>query len=260
MDEVFIQGLSASFIAGGITGIGGLMLFFKKKYSKQFINVMLNIAAGIMLAASFYSLLMPAREAILHFNTDIHVAGFWYAGAIFSGVLLIWILNALLPHEHNNMGRHGPNLDVRSAWLFVIAISLHKIPEGLALGVAYSGENLANPHSLTIGIALQNIPEGLTVAISLVAAGYSRAKAAFCSFLTGMVQPVGALIGLLTMHFSDKIVPLGMAMAGGTLLFVVINEILPETYNTKKSQASAAAVFLGFICMVFLSTVLDHAH
>lgn len=254
--EVFIQGLTAATIAGLITGVGGLMIFLKNKYSKDNINFMLNIAAGIMLAASFFSLLCPAMEAIMHFDPDRHVAGFWLIGAIFSGVALVWILNALLPHEHNSLGHHGPCFCLKTAWLFIIAITIHKLPEGLALGVAYSGEHLTNPESLTIGIALQNIPEGLTVAISLVAVGYSRIKAAFVAMLTGLVQPLGAIIGLLTMHLSEKIVPLGMAMAGGTLLFVIINEILPETYDTKKSQLAAFAVFLGFICMTYINVVL----
>ena len=141
--------------------------------------------------------------------------------------------------------------------MFIIAITLHKLPEGLAVGVAYSAEDFMNPDSLVIGIAVHNIPEGLTIAISLVAAKCSKLKAAFTALLIGMVQPLGALIGLLTMGLSDKIVPLGMAMAGGTLMFVVINEILPETYGTKRTEKSAAAVFMGFIFMTYVSMVMD---
>lgn len=256
MSEVFMQGLLASVIAGLVTGIGGFMIFLKKKYTKENINIMLNIAAGIMLAASFFSLLVPGMEAIMGFHTDRYISGLWLIGAIFSGVALVWLLNELLPHEHNVVGHHGPHLGVRGAWLFIIAISIHKFPEGLAVGVAYSGGQLMNPDSLTVGIALQNIPEGLTVAISLVAVGYSKLKAAIYAMCTGLVQPVGALVGLWTMEISDKIIPLGMALAGGTLLFVIVNEILPETYDTKKSQKAAFAVFLGFIFMTYINVVL----
>ena len=256
-NQVFIQGLIASAFAGLVTGLGGFMIFLKQRYSQKDIDFMLNLAAGVMLSASFFSLLVPAMGKILTFDPDVHVAGFWYALAVFTGVALVWILNAILPHEHNNMGHHGPHFSLRAAWLFIIAITLHKLPEGLAVGVAFSAEDFMNPDSLVIGIALHNIPEGLTIAISLVAANCSKLKAATTALLIGLVQPLGAIIGLLTMGFSDKIVPLGMAMAGGTLLFVVINEILPETYGTKQTERSAFAVFVGFIFMTYLKIVLD---
>ena len=162
---------------------------------------------------------------------------------------MVWILNLLIPHEHNSMGHHGPHFDLKKAWLFIIAITLHKLPEGLAVGVAYGAEELVNPMSLVVGIAAHNIPEGLTIAISLVAAGNSRLRAAMTAFLIGLVQPLGAIIGLFLMDISFNIVPYGMALAGGTLLFVVINEILPETYGVKETNRSAAAVFIGFILM-----------
>lgn len=155
------------------------------------------------------------------------------------------------------MGHHGMNFSLKTAWLFIIAITLHKIPEGLAVGVAYSAEDFMNPDSLVLGIALHNIPEGLTIAISLVAAKCSRLKAALTAAAIGLVQPLGAALGLVTMGISEKIVPLGMAMAGGTLLFVVINEILPETYGVKKTEKASFALFLGFICMTYMNIVLD---
>ncbi len=257
VNDLFLEGFLAATIAGLVTGVGGFMVFLKKRYTHENINLMLNIAAGIMLAASFFSLLTPSMEKILTFHQDPAISGFWYICAIFSGVVLVWILNAVLPHEHNYIGHHGMGFNLKASWLFIIAITIHKFPEGLAVGVAYSGEDMLNPLSLTIGIALQNIPEGLTVAISLVAVGYSKCKAGFVAMLTGLVQPVGAVVGLLIMEISDKVVPLGMALAGGTLLFVIVNEILPETYDTKKSQKAAAAVFIGFIAMTYISIVLE---
>lgn len=257
MSGVFMQGLLASLLAGVVTGVGGFMIFLKKKYSQENINCMLNAAAGVMLAASFFALLVPSMHKIATFDPDIHVAAFWFCGAVFAGVALVWLLNDLLPHEHNNMGLHGMHFTLEKAWLFIIAITLHKLPEGLAVGVAYSAEDFMNPDSLVIGIAVHNIPEGLTIAISLVAAKCSKLKAAFTALLIGMVQPIGAVIGLLTMGLSDKIVPLGMAMAGGTLLFVVVNEILPETYGTRETEKSAFAVFMGFIFMTYISMVME---
>lgn len=255
--DVLVHGLTASVVAGLVTGLGGFMIFSKKTYSQENIDFMLNIAAGVMLAASFFSLLVPAMKQILMFDPDVNMAALWYVCAVFSGVALVWILNSVLPHEHSNMGRHGPGFSLKTAWLFIIAITLHKIPEGLAVGVAYSAEDFMNPDSLVLGIALHNLPEGLIIAISLVAAQCSRLKSALAALAIGMVQPLGAFIGLLTMGLSDKIVPLGMAMAGGTLLFVVLNEILPETYKIKKTNQSAFALFTGFICMTYMTMVLD---
>ena len=252
----FLNGLYGAFIAGLFTGVGGFAIYLKKKYTQNNINVMLNIAAGVMLSASFFALLVPAMEQLLRITDDIHVAGFYYCGAVSVGVMLVWILNAILPHEHNNMVRHGLKFDLRKAWLFIIAISLHKLPEGLAVGVAYSAEEFVNPLSLVIGIALHNIPEGLTMAISLVAAGESKLKSALTALMIGMIQPLGAFIGLLFVGASEAIIPLAMAMAGGTLLFVVVNEILPETYGYKETEKSAFAVFSGFIVMSYLFMVL----
>ena len=252
----FLNGLYGALIAGLFTGVGGFCIYLKKKYSQTNINVMLNIAAGVMLAASFFALLVPAMEELMKIKEDVHVAGFWYCGAVTAGVALVWILNILLPHGHNNMVRHGPKFDLRKAWLFIIAISLHKFPEGLAVGVAYGAEEFINPMSLVIGIALHNIPEGLTMAISLVAAGESKLKSALIALIIGMVQPLGAFVGLLLIGASISLIPLAMAMAGGTLLFVVINEILPETYGYKDTSRSAFAVFAGFIVMSYLFMAL----
>ncbi len=255
LTATFADGFIASLIAGLITGIGGLCIFLKKRYLKNEINQLLNLAAGVMLAASLFSLLVPAMEDIVKNGNSLYEDAFSYVGAVFVGVLLVWVLNFVLPHEHNSMGHHGPNLRAKKAWLFIIAITLHKLPEGLAVGVAYGADELINPLSLVLGIAVHNIPEGLTIAISLVGAGYSKIKSAMMSFVIGLMQPLGAIIGLLLMDVSFKIVPYGMALAGGTLLFVVINEILPETYGQKETNKSAAAVFLGFIMMTYVTMI-----
>ena len=253
----FVSGFLAAVVAGLFTGIGGFAVFLKNKYSKGDINTMLNVAAGVMLAASFFALLVPSMQEIVNNGAEIHTSSFWYCAAVFLGVSLVWLLNDLLPHEHNNMGHHGPFFSLRKAWLFIIAISLHKLPEGLAVGVAYSAENMINPLSLVFGIALHNIPEGLTIAISLVGAGESRLKAALTSCLLGLIQPFGALLGLLFIGFGTAFIPYAMAVAGGTLLFVVVNEILPETYGYKQTEKSAFAVFSGFIVMTYLFMVLE---
>jgi len=255
-DSIFINALVAALVAGMFTGLGGFAIFLKKKYSKSNINTMLNIAAGVMLAAAIFSLLVPAMEKIMSLHNNQYMGALHYCGAVFLGVALVWLLNNLLPHEHNHMGHHGPFFDLKKAWLFIIAISLHKLPEGLAVGVAYGAHDLLNPISLVLGIAIHNIPEGLIMAIALYGAGYSKAKAALIALMMGMLQPIGALMGLLITDINTYIIPLAMALAGGTLMFVVINEILPETYGTKKTDKSVAAVFGGFILMTFIFMVL----
>ncbi len=247
------DGLIAAVLAGLITGVGGLLTFLKKNYSKDDINLMLNISAGVMLAASIFSLILPSLEGMKQLLPDNRQISFGFTIAMMTGMLTIGLLNAFLPHEHEISGRHGSGVEVNAAWLFVIAISIHKMPEGLAIGVAYGGENLHNPDILTLGIALQNIPEGLMVAITMIAAGYSRLKSTIASFLSGMMQPVGAFLGLLMSGIGNLMVPLGMAFAGGAMLFVIINEVLPETYDANQSKKSALALFSGFIIMCGLS-------
>jgi ZIP family zinc transporter len=200
---------------------------------------------------------MPSFNSIIGRGETLYIDALRYALAIGVGVLLVGILNVVLPHEHNGTGHHGPHFDIKKIWLFLIAITLHKIPEGLAVGIAYGAENIINPLSLLIGIAIHNIPEGVTIAVSLVGAGYSRIKAFFGALLIGLIQPLGAVIGLLLTGIDFDIVPYGMAMAGGTMLFVVVNEILPETYGQKENTKSVWAVFSGFIIMTYITILFQ---
>jgi ZIP family zinc transporter len=208
-----------------------------------------------MISASFFSLLFPSIANIIKNEDNIYIESLHYVLALFVGVLLVAILNLVLPHEHNGSGHHGPYFDIKKAWLFIIAITLHKLPEGLAVGIAYGAKDVVNPLSLLIGIAVHNIPEGLTIAVSLFGAGYSKFKATLFSFLIGLMQPVGAILGLLLVEVDFKIVPYAMVMAGGTMLFVVINEILPETYGQKENKKSSFAVFMGFVFMTYLTMI-----
>lgn len=253
----FLVGFSAAIIACLFTGLGGFMVFLKKQYKKEDINFMLNVAAGIMLGAAFFSLLAPAVEVVMNVSSNRFVGGVYIIAAISLGAGLLWMLNFLVPHEHNVLEHKGKTISVKTALLFIIAITLHKFPEGLAIGVAYSAKDLVNPQSLTLGIALQNIPEGLTVAIALIANNKSKLKSALIATLVGFVQPIGAIIGLLLMNINVVMLPFGMALAGGTMLFVVINEVLPETYGGEHNKKSSLALFLGFIFMTYVAVVLE---
>ena len=257
MTNVLLDGVFAAIVTSLFAGLGGLLIFCKKRYSRQNIDFMLNIAAGIMLASSVFALLAPAVAHLNEVEPNRYISGLLIILAILLGVGLIWVLHAVIPHEHETTGKHGDQaIDMQSSLLFIFAIAIHKLPEGVALGVAYAGHQLFDPTALVIGMALQNIPEGLMIAMSLVAIDFSRGKAALLAMFSGLMQPVGAGIGILVTGVSQAFVPLGMAMAGGIMLFVIINEVLPETAMHKNEEKRSAAILGGFIFMTYLSVVL----
>lgn len=250
---MFFATLLATTLASLFTGLGGFLLFLKKNPERYHINLMLNIAAGIMLAAAIFSLLSPAFELARLSSNKIQ--DFLFVLAVALGVFIIWLLNILTPHEHSLLEQKGC-LSFQKAVLFVIAISIHKLPEGIAMGVAYAAKSFVNPDGLLVGIALQNIPEGLAIALALFSGGVSRIKAALVASLIGFVQPLGALLGIFMMHLSSALLPFGMALAGSMMIFVIINEILPEVYKDESDKGSSIAFFLGFLFMSYISLAL----
>ena len=256
--DILIYGFTAALIASLFSGLGGILIYCKKQYTRSNINFMLNMAAGIMLSSSVFNLLVPAIKTITSVEANIYYGAFIIILAIICGVGVIWILHEFLPHEHEKELLQNVNLiNPKSALLFVFAIALHKLPEGIAIGVSYGGFEYINPLALTIGMALQNIPEGLMVATSLFAIGFNKRKSASYATLTGLIQPLGSVIGVLFTGISQGMIPFGMALAGGTMLFVIINEVLPETYDCKRDERGTLAIVIGFIFMTYLSIVLE---
>lgn len=245
--------LFATTLACLFTGFGGFLIFLKKDPCRYHINVMLNLAAGVMLAAAIFSLLSPAFEIARLSGSKLQ--DILFVAAIALGVFIIWFLNVITPHEHAVLEQKGC-LSIRKALLFVIAISIHKLPEGVAMGVAYAAKSYVNPQSLMIGIALQNIPEGLAIGLALFSAGINKIKSAFVATLIGFVQPIGALIGILMMNLSAALLPFGMALAGSMMIFVIINEILPEIYKDESDKETSISFFLGFLFMSYISLAL----
>lgn len=256
--QVLLYGVIAALIAGLFSCLGGLLLYLRRQYSRKQINLLLNIAAGIMLSSAVFNLLAPAVGGIEQLGMSGFAAANVITAALLSGVGLIWLLHSVLPHQHESeLTKHKNMINRRSALLFVFAIALHKFPEGLAIGVAYAGQQYFNPLALAVGISLQNIPEGLMVATSLLAIGFSRGRAAWYAALTGLLQPAGAFVGLLITGFSQSLVPFGMALAGGTMLFVVINEVLPETGQHDDKARGSLALLSGFILMTYISIIMS---
>ena len=247
-------GLFASLVAGLATGVGALPAMFFRNVSDRFLYTMLGGAAGVMLAATSFSLIIPGIEAgeQLWPGYGVYIIVF----GILLGAVFLDRLDHWLPHEHVIQGREGPESKMRKIWLFIIAITIHNFPEGLAVGVGFGTGDIGAGTSLAIGIGLQNMPEGLAVALPLIGMGRSRWKAIGVATLTGLVEPIGGLLGVAAVRLFHPILPLGLAFAAGAMLFVISDEIIPETHSQGKSRMATFGVIIGFVIMMALDNLL----
>ncbi|MFL2630154.1 MAG: ZIP family metal transporter [Thermodesulfobacteriota bacterium] len=258
--SLIVIGFLASFFAGIATSIGALPVFFIKKISEKFEDTSLGFAAGVMLAASFFSLIIPGldyAEELLGLS-EVGALVNVISGVI-AGALIIWWIQAKAPHEHFVLGQtHNAEqkLKVSKIWLFVIAITLHNIPEGLAVGVGFGGGDIARGTSLAIGIGLQNMPEGLAVAFSLMTVGYSRVRSFVIATITGLFEPLFGLLGVSVVTFFLPILPWALGFAGGAMLFVISHEIIPETHRRGHENYATAGFLVGLIIMMSLDVLL----
>lgn len=250
-------GLIGSTIAGLGTGLGALPIFFIKRITQNTQGILLGFGAGVMLAATAFSLILPGIEAASTALGNEFAAALVVTIGIVTGGVFLWFSNHYFPHEHFFKGREGTDLiNLKRVWLFVIAIALHNFPEGLAVGVGFGGGNIANGMALTAGIGLQNIPEGLVVALSLLPEGYSKRDAFLISLLTGLVEPVGGLIGAAAVSIAQPILPIAMGFAAGAMLFVISDEIIPESHRLGYEKSATIGVMVGFVLMMFLDVTL----
>lgn len=242
-------GIIASLLAGMATGIGALPVLFSKNISQRVQNIMLGFGAGVMLAATSFSLIIPAIE-----YTGKGITGaFIVSGGIILGGSFLWAADAYLPHEHFIKGHEGlSSKRLKQIWLFIIAITLHNFPEGLAVGVGFGGGDIVNGTVLAVGIGLQNMPEGLVVALALLTAKYSSLKALLIAFLTGLVEPVGGALGVGLVSLVKPFLPWALAFAAGAMLFVVSDEIIPESHRQGFEKEATFGVITGFIIMMLL--------
>jgi ZIP family zinc transporter len=251
---VITQGILASTLAGLATGVGALPAIFFKSVPDKVLNTMLGGAAGVMLAATSFSLIVPGIESgdslWPGYGVYVVVIGM-LVGAIFLDRIDKW-----LPHEHFFSGHEGPSSQMKRIWLFIIAITIHNFPEGLAVGVGFGAGDLGSATSLAIGIGLQNMPEGLAVALPLLGLGYSRFQAIGIATLTGLVEPIGGLLGVGAVTMFHPVLPFGLAFAAGAMLFVISDEIIPETHSKGKSRLATFGVMVGFIIMMGMDNLL----
>lgn len=255
--EILLYGVTASLLAGLMTGVGALPVLFGRSMSRGWNDTLLGFAAGVMLAASFFSLILPGIEAGETQHGSIGVAALISGSGIVLGVLAVAALNELVPHEHFLLGREGAEVEVLAKiWLFVFAITIHNFPEGLAVGVGFGGGNVANGISLATGIGLQNAPEGLAVAVALRGQGYSRRHAFTVATLTGLVEPLGGLVGAGAVTLSEPLLPWALAFAAGAMIYVISHEIIPETHRHGHQNKATAGLTAGLVLMLMLDVTL----
>lgn len=251
---IFAYGVIASLLAGMATGVGALPALVLKNVSRNVLNIMLGASAGVMLAATSFSLVIPGIESgeILWPGYGVYIVG---SGMLFGAVTLD-LIDKWLPHEHFFKGPEGPSSNLKRIWLFVIAITIHNFPEGMAVGVGFGSGDIGSGISLAIGIGIQNMPEGLAVALPLLGLGYSRWKAFWIAAFTGLVEPVGGLLGAGAVTVFEPILPFALAFAAGAMLFVISDEIIPETHARGKSRQATYGVMIGFVIMMALDNLL----
>ena len=234
---------------GGATVLGSIIGFAFRSMTHKFSDLVLSFAAGVMLAAAVLGLILPSVD---YGNLVITVAG------IFTGALSLNLIDRLVPHMHHLMGAdqesHRTNANLDKVLLFVSAIAIHNLPEGIAAGVSFGSGNDAEALLIAGGIALQNIPEGMVIIAPMLAAGISPKKTFLCGIATGLVEVVGTLLGYFAVTLATAILPFALAFAGGTMLYVISDEMIPETHHDNESGATYA-LLVGF-CVMLISDVL----
>jgi ZIP family zinc transporter len=238
---------------GGATVFGSLLGFAFKKVSHKFSDIVLAFAAGVMLAAAVLGLILPSVEYGGKFGLLITVAG------IFVGALCLNLVDKAVPHLHKLAGvdieSHAGNANISKVLLFVSAIAIHNLPEGIAAGVSFGSGNNAEALLIAGGIALQNIPEGMVIIGPMLAAGVSPKRTFLCAMATGLVEVVGTLIGYFAVSVASAILPFALAFAGGTMLYVISDEMIPETHAHGSERGATYALLAGF-CLMLISDVL----
>lgn len=259
--ETWQQALLATIVTWCTTGIGAAFVFLTKDTNERFLNIMLGFAGGVMLAASFWSLLSPAIEA-----SGDHPIGEWFPPAVgfLIGALFIYGFDQLIPHMHRNAKRsEGWNAEKhRRSTLLVFSLTLHNIPEGLAIGIAFGAAAIGDAGlatgaaTLALGIAIQNIPEGTAVSMPLRGDGVSRTKSFFFGWMSAVVEPISAVIGVLAVSLMEPVLPYALSLAAGAMVFVVIEEVIPSTQKNGHSDLAVFSLMFGFTLMMILDVAL----
>lgn len=248
MDLVLLTALGV----GGATIIGALLGFAFKKISHRFTDITLGFAAGVMLSAAVLGLILPSLEYGGKFGIVTTVIG------IFVGAMCLSIVDKLVPHLHKLMGadtEEHNNASLNKVLLFVMAIAIHNLPEGIAAGVGFGSGDNSQALLIAGGIALQNIPEGMVIITPMLASGISPKKTFVCAAATGLVEVVGTMVGFFAVSVAEVILPFSLAFAGGTMLYVISDEMIPETHSHGNERGATYALLVGF-CIMLISDFL----
>jgi len=249
MDLVLLTALGV----GGATVIGAVIGFVFKKISHTFSDIVLSFAAGVMLAAAVLGLILPSLEYGGKFGLIITIAG------VFVGAICLNLIDKLVPHLHKLAGidntESHKNEGVSKILLFVTAIAIHNLPEGIAAGVGFGSENTSQALMIAAGIALQNIPEGMVIIGPMLAAGVPAKRTFILAAMTGVIEVVGTFIGYFAVSIASAILPFALAFAGGTMLYVISDEMIPETHAHGHQRGATYALLVGF-CLMLVTDVL----
>ncbi len=237
---------------GGATVLGALIGFIFKGFSHKFSDIVLSFAAGVMLAAAVLGLILPSVEYGGKFGLIITVVG------IFAGAIGLNLIDKLVPHLHKLAGtdiEKHKDTNLSKVLLFVTAIAIHNLPEGIAAGVGFGSGNTVHALIIAGGIALQNIPEGMVIIGPMIASGVKPSKTFLIAMMTGLVEVVGTLIGYFAVSVASFILPFALAFAGGTMLYVISDEMIPETHAHGAERGATYALLVGF-CLMLVSDFL----
>lgn len=254
--ENVVWGFIASLMAGLATGVGALPVLFMKKVPDKVFSGFLGMAAGVMLAATVFALIIPGKEYgdVLWPGNGIYIV----VVGMLIGILFLEFADRLLPHAstHRLAVDDDSANALRRIWMFILVIAVHNFPEGLAVGVNYGAGEYANGLTLAIAIGIQNMPEGLAVAMPLLVLGYSPIKTVLIATLTGLVEPIGGVLGAISVSMFQDLLPIAMGFAAGAMLHVISEEIIPQIHEKGRSRIGTFCLMAGFIVMLILENVL----
>ncbi len=232
---------------GGATLVGAVIGFVFKKISHKFSDIVLSFAAGVMLAAAVLGLIVPSLEYSNKFPLIVTVVG------IFVGAIVLNFIDKLVPHLHKLAGVDSEahkQTNINKVLLFVTAIAIHNLPEGIAAGVGFGSGDTSQALIIAGGIALQNIPEGMVIIAPMLAAGVTPKKTLACAMITGLVEVVGTMMGYFAVSLSTMVLPFALAFAGGTMLYIISDEMIPETHAHGSERGATYALLVGFCLML----------
>ena len=259
MEHPFVFALMASLVTALATSLGAVPAALSGRISDRVQDGLMGFSGGVMLAATSFSLILPALDLRLGAGEPRLPAAMAVGLSVLVGALFLHVCNRTVPHEHFETGREGgpSSVTLKRLWLLVLAITLHNFPEGLAVGSGAGSQNLELALPILTGIALQDLPEGFVVAMAMRAAGYPFRQAFGMSVLTGLVEAASALLGYAAVSQVSMLLPFALAFAGGSMLYVVSNEMIPESHQKEHAQEATLGLMLGFVLMLVLDVALS---